>query len=58
MPKILKFEEEARRALERGINKVADTVGIILGPKGRNVVLRRNLAPPRLPMMVLPSPRK
>ena len=48
MPKILKFEEEARRALERGINKVADTVGITLGPKGRNVVLEKKFGSPTI----------
>ena len=48
MPKVLKFEEEARRALERGINKVADTVGITLGPKGRNVVLEKKFGSPTI----------
>src|SRR5439155_18232343 len=37
--KVLKFNEDARRALESGVNKLADTVAITLGPKGRNVVL-------------------
>src|SRR5919199_292587 len=37
--KILKFDEAARRALEAGVNKLADAVSITLGPKGRNVVL-------------------
>lgn len=44
MAKKLMYSEEARRALERGINKVADTVKITLGPKGRNVVLDKNSA--------------
>jgi len=48
MPKILKFDEEARRALERGINKVADTVGVTLGPKGRNVVLEKKFGSPTI----------
>lgn len=48
MPKVLKFDEEARRALERGINKVADTVGITLGPKGRNVVLEKKFGSPTI----------
>ncbi len=39
MPKEIQFDEEARRALERGVNQLADTVKITLGPKGRNVVL-------------------
>jgi len=48
MPKILIFGEEARRALERGINKVADTVGATLGPKGRNVVLEKKFGSPTI----------
>ncbi|NLY09253.1 MAG: chaperonin GroEL [Tissierellia bacterium] len=39
MPKEIKHGEEARRAIEAGINKLADTVKVTLGPKGRNVVL-------------------
>ena len=39
MPKEIKFAEETRRALERGVNKLADTVKATLGPKGRNVIL-------------------
>ena len=39
MAKQIKYGEEARRALEAGINALADTVKITLGPKGRNVVL-------------------
>jgi chaperonin GroEL len=39
MPKQLAFHEEARRALERGMNQLADAVKVTLGPKGRNVVL-------------------
>ncbi|MEG1642250.1 MAG: chaperonin GroEL [Synergistaceae bacterium] len=46
MAKSLLFKEEARRAMERGINKVADTVGITLGPKGRNVVLEKKFGSP------------
>ena len=48
MPKILSFGEEARRALERGINKVTDTVGSTLGPKGRNVVLEKKFGSPTI----------
>ena len=39
MPKEIKFAEETRRALERGVNKLAYTVKVTLGPKGRNVIL-------------------
>ncbi|MDD4364380.1 MAG: chaperonin GroEL [Synergistales bacterium] len=48
MAKILAFDEEARRSLERGINKVADTVAITLGPKGRNVVLEKKFGSPTI----------
>ncbi|MDO5563199.1 MAG: chaperonin GroEL [Synergistaceae bacterium] len=48
MAKILLFKEDARRAMERGINKVADTVGITLGPKGRNVVLEKKFGSPMI----------
>ncbi|CUU03132.1 MAG: chaperonin GroEL [Fimbriimonadales bacterium] len=44
--KMLKFNEEARRALERGVNKVADAVKVTLGPRGRNVVLDRKWGNP------------
>jgi chaperonin GroEL len=44
--KMLKFNEEARRALERGVNKVANAVRVTLGPKGRNVVLDRKWGAP------------
>jgi chaperonin GroEL len=48
MAKILLFKEEARRAIERGVNKVADTVGVTLGPKGRNVVLEKKFGSPTI----------
>ena len=38
MAKIIAFDEEARRGMERGLNTLADTVKVTLGPKGRNVV--------------------
>ena len=40
MAKEIKYGAEARAALESGVNKLADTVRVTLGPKGRNVVLR------------------
>ncbi len=46
MPKILSFDEDARRALERGVDKLANTVKVTLGPKGRNVVLSKSYGPP------------
>ncbi|MGH9211027.1 MAG: chaperonin GroEL [Acidimicrobiales bacterium] len=48
MPKILKFDEEARRALETGVNKLADAVKVTLGPKGRNVVLDKKWGAPTI----------
>jgi chaperonin GroEL len=48
MPKILAFDEEARRALERGMNQLADTVKVTLGPKGRNVVLEKKWGAPTI----------
>ena len=44
MAKEIKFNEEARRSLERGVNALADAVKVTLGPKGRNVVLEKKLA--------------
>jgi chaperonin GroEL len=48
MTKILSFEEEARRALERGMNQLADAVKVTLGPKGRNVVLEKKWGAPTI----------
>src|SRR4029078_12986896 len=48
MAKILKFDEEARRALEAGVNKLADTVKVTLGPRGRNVVLDKKFGAPTI----------
>eukprot|EP01041_Mallomonas_annulata_P014150 gene14150-30128_t len=44
----LKFDDEARRALEAGVNKLADTVKVTLGPKGRNVVLDKKFGAPTI----------
>jgi chaperonin GroEL len=44
--KMLKFDEDARRALERGVDRLADAVAITLGPKGRNVVLDKKWGAP------------
>ena len=46
MPKLLKFSEDGRRRLEAGVNKVADSVKVTLGPKGRNVVLDKKFGAP------------
>ena len=42
MPKTVEFDEEARRALERGVNALADAVKVTLGPRGRNVVISKS----------------
>ncbi len=46
MAKEIKFGEEARRSMEKGINKLADTVKVTLGPKGRNAVLDKSFGAP------------
>ena len=48
MAKIIAFDEEARRALERGMNTLADAVRVTLGPKGRNVVLEKKWGAPTI----------
>ena len=48
MTKILKFDDEARRALEAGVNKLADAVKVTIGPKGRNVVLDKKFGAPTI----------
>jgi chaperonin GroEL len=48
LPKIIRFDEEARRALERGVNKLANTVRVTLGPLGRNVVLDKKFGVPTI----------
>ncbi len=48
MPKIISFDEQARRALESGMNQLADAVRVTLGPKGRNVVLEKKWGAPTI----------
>ncbi len=48
MAKLIAFDEEARRSLERGMNKLADAVRVTLGPKGRNVVLDKKWGAPTI----------
>src|SRR3546814_2215143 len=48
MSKIIAFDEEARRSLEAGMNKLADAVRVTLGPKGRNVVLDKKWGAPTI----------
>ena len=55
MAKEIKYGAEARRALEEGVNKLADTVRVTIGPKGRNVVLDKSFG---APTMVLQSQKR
>jgi len=48
MAKKVVFDEESRRALERGVNALADAVRVTLGPKGRNVVLEKKYGAPQI----------
>src|SRR6478752_2458403 len=48
MPKLIQFNTEARRGLERGMNILADAVKVTLGPKGRNVVLEKKWGAPTI----------
>ena len=48
MAKILEFDESARRSLERGVNQLADTVKVTLGPRGRNVVIDKKWGSPTI----------
>ena len=48
MAKIVSFKEESRRALEKGVNSLADAVKITLGPKGRNVLLEKKFGAPQI----------
>ena len=60
MAKQIKYGTDARTALESGVNQLADTVKITLGPKGRNVVIDRKYGSPLITNCLLytsPSPR-
>ncbi len=46
MSKLISYGEEARRSLQRGVDQLADTVKITMGPKGRNVVLDKKYGSP------------
>ncbi len=48
MPKIIRFDEEARRGLEAGVNRLANAVKVTLGPKGRNVVIEKKFGAPTI----------
>ena len=58
MAKIIAFDEEARRGLETGMNKLADAVRVTLGPKGRNVVLSKKWGAPTITNDGVQSPKK
>ena len=48
MAKMIAFDEEARRGLEKGLNTLADAVKVTLGPRGRNVVLEKSWGAPTI----------
>lgn len=48
MSKIILYQEDARRALEKGMDILAEAVSVTLGPKGRNVVLERKFGSPQI----------
>ncbi|GLU49343.1 chaperonin GroEL [Nocardiopsis ansamitocini] len=48
MPKILEFEDDARRSLERGVDRLANAVKVTLGPRGRNVVIDKKFGAPTI----------
>ena len=52
MAKDIKFSSDARAAMVRGVDTLADTVKVTLGPKGRNVVLEKAFGSPLITMMV------
>ena len=58
MAKMIAFNEEARRGLERGMNVLADAVKVTLGPRGRNVVLEKKWERQQLLMMVSQLPKR
>ena len=58
MSKLIKRGDEARKALEAGVNTLADTVKITLGPKGRNVVLDKKYGAPLITNDGVTSPRR
>ena len=51
--KTILYQEDARKALEKGMDTIAEAVSITLGPKGRNVVLKKNMGHHKLLMMGL-----
>src|SRR6202012_5047722 len=58
MPKQISFDEDARRALERGVNKLADAVKVTLGPRGRHVVLDKKFGGPTITLAGVPVARE
>src|ERR1700746_1184670 len=58
MAKSLEFDEDARRALERGVNRLADAVKVTLGPKGRNVVIDKKWGAPTITNAGVPVARE
>ena len=58
MAKMIAYDDEARQGMLAGLDKLADTVKVTLGPKGRNVVLDKTYGARPSPTMAFPSQRK
>ena len=58
MAKQIEFNETARRAMEAGVDKLADAVRVTLGPRGRHVVLAKAFGGPASPTTASPSPAR
>jgi chaperonin GroEL len=58
MAKRIVYNENARRALEKGMDMLAEAVAVTLGPKGRNVVLEKKFGAPKSSTTGSPSPKK
>ena len=52
MAKEIKFDMDAREELRKGVDQLANAVKVTLGPRGRNVIIDKNMAHPRLPKTV------
>ena len=58
MAKMIAFDQEARDAMRRGVQKLARAVKVTLGPKGRNVILQKSFGSPTVTKTASLSPRK
>ena len=58
MAKEVRFSKDARQAMLKGVNTLADAVRVTLGPKGRNVVLEKEYGSPLIPPVAIPLPSR